>query len=132
MFRIDSFKMVILMLNISAHHSHSLMVADYNFNKYTQMLAGSILTVPVMTLLNKKMIQNIFKNWNVVRLLRLAMGIVLVVEAVKSGMWVLVAVGAVFTAMPVLNIGCCTAGNCSVPARRSKNRHDDVPYEEIQ
>jgi hydrogenase maturation factor len=41
------------------------------------------------------MIQNILKNWNFVRLLRLAMGIFLVVEAVKSGMWILVAVGAV-------------------------------------
>lgn len=78
------------------------------------------------------MIQNIFKNWNFVRLLRLAMGIVLVVEAVKSGMWVLVAVGAVFIAMPLLNIGCCAAGNCSVPTRRSKNRPDDVQYEEIK
>ena len=36
--------------------------------------------------------QNIFKNWNFVRILRLATGIFLVVEAVKSGMWFLVLV----------------------------------------
>ncbi|MET3537199.1 hypothetical protein [Chryseobacterium limigenitum] len=78
------------------------------------------------------MVQNIFKNWNFVRLLRLAMGIFLVVEAVKSGMWILVAVGAVFVAMPLLNIGCCSAGNCSVPIRHSKNINDEVEYEEIK
>ncbi|SDG35653.1 hypothetical protein [Epilithonimonas hungarica] len=78
------------------------------------------------------MIQNILKNWNFVRLLRLAMGIFLVVEAVKSGMWILVAVGAVFVAMPLLNIGCCTTGNCSVPISKSKNTNDEVEYEEIK
>ena len=38
------------------------------------------------------MIQNILKNWNLIRLLRLAIGIFLVVEAIKSGMWFLVAI----------------------------------------
>lgn len=78
------------------------------------------------------MIQNIFKNWNFIRLLRLAMGIFLVVEAVKSGMWFLVAVGAVFVAMPLLNIGCCVNGNCSVLARNLKSTTDEVEYEEIK
>lgn len=78
------------------------------------------------------MIQNIFKNWNFVRILRLAMGIFLVVEAVKSGMWLLVFVGAVFVAMPLLNICCCTTGDCSVPTRNSKNNRDEVEYEEIK
>ena len=78
------------------------------------------------------MVQNIFKNWNFVRLLRLAIGIFLVVEAVKSGMWILVAVAAVFVAMPLLNIGCCATGNCSVRGRHSKNINDEVEYEVIK
>ena len=75
---------------------------------------------------------NLFKNWNFVRLLRLAMGIFLVVEATQSGMWILVAVGMVFVVMPLFNIGCCAAGNCSVPTRNSKNNRDEVEYEEIK
>lgn len=75
---------------------------------------------------------NLFKNWNFVRLLRLAMGVFLVVEAVQSGMWILVAVGAVFVVMPLLNIGCCAAGNCSVPKPNSKGSSDEVHYEEIK
>ncbi|AZA51218.1 hypothetical protein EG346_24970 [Chryseobacterium carnipullorum] len=75
---------------------------------------------------------NLFKNWNFVRLLRLAMGIFLVVEATQSGMWILVAVGMVFVVMPLFNIGCCAAGNCSVPTRNSKKNGDKVEYEEIK
>lgn len=75
---------------------------------------------------------NLFKNWNFVRLLRLAMGVFLGVEAFQSGMWILVAVGAVFVVMPLLNIGCCAIGNCSVPKRNSKSGSDDVRYEEIK
>ena len=78
------------------------------------------------------MLNNIIKNWNFIRLLRLAMGILLLVEAVKSGMWFLVAVGAVFVAMPLLNMGCCASGNCSVPPRSSKSTNDEVEYEEIK
>ena len=78
------------------------------------------------------MIQNIFKNWNFVRILRLATGIFLVVEAVKSGMLFLVLVGAVFVAMPLLNIGCCATGNCSVPERNSGKTVNEVEYEELK
>ena len=78
------------------------------------------------------MIQNIFKNWNFVRILRLAMGIFLVVEAVKSGMLFLVLVGAVFVAMPLLNIGCCATGKCSVPERNSGKTVNEVEYEELK
>lgn len=78
------------------------------------------------------MLDNILKNWNFVRLLRLAMGVFLIVEAVKSGMWILVAVGVVFIIMPLLNIGCCANGSCNVPSSRSKNNRDEVEYEEIK
>ncbi len=78
------------------------------------------------------MLNNIVKNWNLVRVLRLVMGIFLVIEAIKSGMWILVAVGAVFVVMPLLNTGCCATGNCSVPTRNSKNTDDEAEYEEIK
>ncbi|MGE4513861.1 MAG: hypothetical protein AB7E26_08645 [Chryseobacterium sp.] len=78
------------------------------------------------------MIQNIVKNWSFARLLRLAMGVFLVVEAVKSGMWLLVVVGAVFVAMPLFNLGCYASGNCSIPNKNSVQTNDEVEYEEIK
>lgn len=77
------------------------------------------------------MIQNIMKNWNLMRILRLAMGILLVVEAARSGMWLLVAVGAIFVAMPVLNIGCCASGNCAVQPKKFR-ADEETEYQELK
>lgn len=78
------------------------------------------------------MFKNIVKSWNFIRVIRLAMGIFLVVEAVKSGMWFLVFVGVIFVAMPLFDIGCCAAGNCSVPKRDFGKTVDEVEYEELK
>jgi len=81
---------------------------------------------------NRESMNNLFKKWNFVRMLRLAMGIFLMVEAIQSGMWLLAAIGAIFASMPLLNIGCCSTGNCSIPTRDSKSSNDEVHYEEIK
>jgi len=78
------------------------------------------------------MIQNIYKNWNFFRVFRLAIGVLLMVEALKSANWFLVLVGAVFVLMPLLDIGCCATGNCPVPTGNSKATIDEVEYEEIK
>lgn len=78
------------------------------------------------------MFQNIFKNWNFVRILRLAMGIFITVEVVKSGMWFLIITGVLFTVMPLLNIGCCSGGSCSVSTKNHKQINDEIEYEEIK
>ena len=78
------------------------------------------------------MLNTILKNWNFVRLLRLAIGVFLFVEALISQKWFLVAVGAIFVLMPLLNIGCCATGDCAVPRNNPKNSSDEVEYEEIK
>lgn len=78
------------------------------------------------------MLNTILKNWNFVRLLRLAIGIFLLVEASLSQNWFLVAVAALFVLMPLLNFGCCATGNCSVPQNNPKKSSDEVEYEEIK
>jgi len=75
------------------------------------------------------MFENTFKSWNFLRILRLAMGIFLIVEAVKSGMWFLVCVGVIFVAMPLFNIGCCAAGNCSLPKGNFREKGDALKDE---
>lgn len=78
------------------------------------------------------MLNTILKNWNFIRLLRLAIGVFLFVEALISQKWFLVAVGAIFVLMPLLNIGCCATGDCAVPQNNPKNSSDEVEYEEIK
>lgn len=72
-----------------------------------------------------------FKNWNFVRMLRLAMGVFLLVETIKSGTWLLVIVGAVFTLLPLFNVGGCSNGSRLVFTNNVNEDSLKVDFEEI-
>ena len=69
-------------------------------------------------------------NWNFMRLLRLALGVIILIQGINSNDWMFIIAGALFSLMPVLNIGCCGAGSCSIPSNRRVNK-DAVQEEEI-
>lgn len=77
---------------------------------------------------------SLLKNWNIARLLRLVQGIIILVESIKSGMWMMIVLGSVFILMPLLNIGCCANGNCSVPQKKNSkpNENNEITYEEVK
>ncbi len=75
--------------------------------------------------------QAIFSNWNFMRFLRLALGIVIIVQSVIAKDWTLGIVGAVFTLMPVFSIGCCGAGGCATTHPRTSETTKDITYEEV-
>lgn len=63
------------------------------------------------------------KNWNFMRIVRLVIGIVIIVQGIEYNEWMFVVLGGLFALMPLLNIGCCSTGNCStgnceVPAQK--------------
>ena len=60
---------------------------------------------------------NWLKNWNVVRLLRFVLGILIVFQGIDAKQWLIVALGVFFAVLPVLNVGCCGTSSC----RRSFN-----------
>ncbi|WP_332021289.1 hypothetical protein [Kaistella sp.] len=79
------------------------------------------------------MIQNITKNWNIFRILRLALGLFLMTEAIRTGVWFMTIFAAAMIIMPLLNIGCCAGGNCAVPDRKSFGPDtDEVQFEEVK
>ena len=79
------------------------------------------------------MIQNITTNWNIFRILRLALGLFLMTEAIRTGVWFMTIFAAAMIIMPLLNIGCCAAGNCAVPDRKlSGSDTDEVQFEEVK
>ena len=77
------------------------------------------------------MFQKIFSNWNAMRAIRLAIGIYIVVQSIQTQEWMFVALGGLFTLMPLLNIG-CSGGACSTPISKGDNKTEDVTYEEIK
>ena len=79
------------------------------------------------------MIQSITKNWNIFRILRLALGLFLMTEAIRTGVWFMTIFAAAMIIMPLLNIGCCAGGNCAVPDNKSPGSDvDEVQFEEVK
>ena len=76
--------------------------------------------------------KNYLKNWNFMRFLRLGMGIYIVVIGVQENNFWFVALGAMFSLMPLFNIGCCGVSSCSVPNRKSAKNTNDITFEEVK
>lgn len=62
--------------------------------------------------------KNYLKNWNFMRMLRLATGIFIVVQGIQSKEWLFVALGGLFSLMPILNIGSCGLSGCKTPVSK--------------
>jgi hypothetical protein len=75
--------------------------------------------------------QTIFSNWNMMRFLRLVIGIAIIVQAFMAKDIMLGLAGIFFTSLPVFNIGCCAGGNCYVPAKKEASKNKEIHYEEV-
>ena len=75
--------------------------------------------------------QMIFSNWNLIRVLRLAMGIAILVQGVMAKDVLFGIAGLLFTGMAVFNMGCCAAGNCAAPPVKNESITKDIQYEEV-
>lgn len=80
---------------------------------------------------------NYFRNWNFMRILRLAMGIFVIVTGVQVNDWMFVSLGLIFSAMPIFNIGCCgintcTTNNCAPAKTSTELNTKEITYEEVK
>lgn len=66
------------------------------------------------------------------RLLRLAMGIFAIVQGFVEQNWILVALGSLFSVMPLMNIGCCGVSGCSTSVPKRNKKTEDILYEEVR
>lgn len=74
----------------------------------------------------------IFQKWTLFRALRLAVGLLLLTEALRSQNWFIVAAAAVLIIMPMLNIGCCSNGGCGIQADKvTAKTQKETDYEEV-
>mgnify|MGYP000898969766 CR=1 FL=1 len=75
--------------------------------------------------------KNYLSNWDLMRVLRLAIGIFIIVQSVVSKDWLFVGAGVLLSLMPIMNIGCCGASGCNTPVRKSNGKIEEVSYEEV-
>lgn len=75
--------------------------------------------------------QTILSNWTLMRFLRLAMGIAILVQAVIAKDMLFVFAGIIFTAMPVFNVGCCGTAGCAASPKKNQDKTKEIIYEEV-
>lgn len=71
----------------------------------------------------------IFKNWNFIRILYLAMGLLIVIQAIAYKQWPMILAGGYFAAMGLFHFG-CAAGNCFSGACENKTNNDKIAKEQ--
>lgn len=76
--------------------------------------------------------KNLLSNWNFMRIVRLVLGVSIMIQSMLIHEWMFVGLGALFSLMAVLNVGCCVAGNCRMPDRKNFSKEDEVIFEEVK
>lgn len=77
------------------------------------------------------MADRILSGWNIMRMVRLALGIFIIVQGIVTKEWMFALLGVVFAIIPLLNIGCCGTSGCGVPVSKSQKESEDITYEEV-
>lgn len=75
--------------------------------------------------------QTILSNWNLMRFLRLGLGITILVHSIIASNWIMGILSIGFTALPIFNIGCCGTTGCNTPKRKSAETTEDTLFEEV-
>lgn len=78
------------------------------------------------------MIERLTTNWHLMRIVRLIIGVMVLVQAWEMGEWMLGGMGVWLTSMAVFNIGCCGVEGCSTSAADSSKKMTDITYETIK
>jgi hypothetical protein len=77
--------------------------------------------------------QVLFNNWHLMRWLRLALGLFIMVQAIRrhDGFAGAIAVFLLFQA--VTNTGCCGSGSCGLPGNnQTTKKPEELLYEEVK
>jgi hypothetical protein len=75
--------------------------------------------------------KNYLSDWNFIRVLRIALGVFIIVQGIGAKDGLFIAAGALFSLMPLLNIGCGGLSGCNRPVPKSNKKIEDTTYEEI-
>jgi hypothetical protein len=80
--------------------------------------------------------QRLFTNWHLVRIMRLAIGTMLLVEGIRSREWAIGLFSVFFLYQAITDTGCCGSQGCyTTPDKASLKKQDvttEVEYEEVK
>ena len=84
-----------------------------------------------LSLMAESVKNRIIKNWNALRLLRLALSLMVLYQALLGYDVFLGIIGVFVLGQTVLNIGCCNSSGCSIHSmhRKSVSDTEDINFE---
>ncbi len=74
----------------------------------------------------------ILSDWHLMRVVRLVFGIFFVIQAFVMKDWLVGVVGAWFSYQAITNTGCCGTSCATTPVSYSKEKTNDITYEEVK
>lgn len=74
--------------------------------------------------------KTILQQWNLMRILRLGLGIAIIVQGVSAKEIITVVLGVIFGGMTLLNIGCCGMNGCTINSRTSE-KPQKIDYDKL-
>ena len=72
----------------------------------------------------------IFSKWTFMRLLRLAIAIIILIQAIYQKDFAIGVLALLLMVTAIANVGCCGAGACQVDLRKTK-MEKEITYEEL-
>lgn len=76
--------------------------------------------------------QAIFSNWHLMRILRLVLGVMIIVQAVETREWMIGLMGVAFSTMALFNYGCCGVNGCdTTPTSPTNKSMQEITYERV-
>ncbi len=71
-------------------------------------------------------------NWNLMRFVRLVLGIIIIIQGIITKQYIFALIGLLFAAMALLNIGCCGTMVCNnSKTANSESTTKEISYEEV-
>ncbi len=75
--------------------------------------------------------KTILYGWNVMRVVRIVVGCIIILQGVFAKDSVLIILGIVFSGIALANVSCCGVGGCAVKTNAEINKNEDISYEEV-
>lgn len=75
---------------------------------------------------------NLVNNWNVIRLIRLALSIIIIVQAVQIHDVLFGLFGSFFLYQALSNTGCCGVNGCAPSVNKSVSGTEEIEFTEVK
>lgn len=75
---------------------------------------------------------NLFHNWTIIRIIRLILSVIIIVQAIQLHDALFGVLGFFFLYQAVSNTGCCTMNNCAAPTTANATDEKEIEFEEVK